>query len=340
MMHLSSLVLLTLGVSGLSQAAAVLRARACNFTWAAENGDTCASMAAFWGISEENFIRWNPSVGTNCANGVVAGTEYCIDFTDDSPPPPPTTTSSAPPVTSSAPGSTFPTPIQEGVIQTCEQAIRGTPWAHTLLTHSKATKFHKAVSGDTCIKIVDTYKTFSLEDFGLWLGYNYCIAVPGTPTAAPSQPTCTSGTSKPSPTQAGLVSTCNRFHKVVSGNTCEKISQQYGSFSLADFGTQLLALLHCSGLWLGYYVCIGVPGTPTTPTTRPSTPTTTAPAGPSPTQDGILKSCKEYYKAVSGDFCQKIADAKRISMAHYSWNPAVGQDCSGLWLGYYYCVRA
>lgn len=38
-------------------------------------------------------------------------------------------------------------------------------WAHTRLTYLfKGTKFHKAVSGDTCIKIVDTYKTFSLED--------------------------------------------------------------------------------------------------------------------------------------------------------------------------------
>lgn len=122
MMHLSSLVVLALGASGLSQASAVLRARACNFTWAAENGDTCASMSAFWGIPEADFIRWNPSVGEKCANGVVAGTEYCVDFTDDSPPLP-TTTSSAPPATTSAPGSTFPTPIQEGVIQTCEQAI-------------------------------------------------------------------------------------------------------------------------------------------------------------------------------------------------------------------------
>ncbi len=22
----------------------------------------------------------------------------------------------------------------------------------------------------------------------------------------------------------------------------------------------------------------------------------------------------------------------------YTWNPAVGTDCGGLWLGYYYCI--
>jgi LysM repeat protein len=144
----------------------------------------------------------------------------------------------------------------------------------------------------------------------------------------------------PSPTQDGLISTCNKFYKAVKGDTCAKIVQSYGTFDVAQF-TQWNPAVgdDCSGLWAQTYYCVGVPGTPTV---RPSSsaPVSTAPAGPSPTQDGIISTCTRYHKAVSGDTCQKIVDQYGTfsSTQFRGWNPAVGTDCAGLWLGYYYCI--
>ena len=48
--------------------------------------------------------------------------------------------------------------------------------------------------------------------------------------------------------------------------------------------------LDCSGLPLGAYVCVGVPGTPTAPVTTASP--TNDPSKPSPTQDNVTKDCE------------------------------------------------
>lgn len=80
----------------------------------------------------------------------------------------------------------------------------------------------------------------------------------------------------------------------------------------------------CSSLFLGYYVCVGVPSTPTS---RPTITTTTVAAGPTPTQTGIAAKCNSYYLVKSGDFCQAIVDSYKgkFTLAQfYSWNPAVG----------------
>lgn len=40
-----------------------------------------------------------------------------------------------------------------------------------------------------------------------------------------------------------------------------------------------------------------------------------------------------------GVYCQDIATQNGITLEEfYEWNPALGGDCSGLWLNYAYCV--
>jgi len=79
-----------------------------------------------------------------------------------------------------------------------------------------------------------------------------------------------------------------------------------------------------------------------TTTASPTTggPTTTKSPGsgatPSPVQDGIDPDCKAYYQVASGDTCDKISKNFGISLStFYALNPAVGTDCSALWLSYY-----
>jgi LysM repeat protein len=298
----------------------------CNYyDTAYSESDDCVYFEDYWGITHDQFVDWNPSVKDDCS-GIKVGNSYCVEVARK----PPTSTSASASEVPSATGSPKPSPTQEGLIESC-------------------TTFHKGEKGDTCDKIVNKYKTFTFEEFlawnpavgedcaGLWLNTWYCIGIPGTPTSAPSVPSAT-GNPKPSPTQDGLIGSCTTFHKAVSGDTCDKIVNKYKTFTLAEFYKWNPAVGDdCSGLWLNTYYCIGISGTPTAP---PPTSTTTGVPKPSPTQDGLINTCSKFYKAVSGDTCQKIVDRERtFSLADFiKWNPAVGSDCSGLWLNTYYCI--
>ncbi|KAL5603673.1 hypothetical protein FOVSG1_006423 [Fusarium oxysporum f. sp. vasinfectum] len=59
----------------------------------------------------------------------------------------------------------------------------------------------------------------------------------------------------------------------------------------------------------------------------------------SPEQPGIVDGCNKWHYVDNGDGCYSIAEKYKIKLADfYSWNPNVGNDCSGLWLHYYVCV--
>lgn len=107
----------------------------------------------------------------------------------------------------------------------------------------------------------------------------------------------------------------------------------------------------CQALFTQY--CFPTPGqpAPTSPSRIPAVCTparttpasTTASAGPTPTpyQDGMVKGCRKFYKVISGDTCQKVADSFSIDVGLFEgWNPAVGAECTSLFLGYYVCVDA
>ncbi|KAM3432619.1 hypothetical protein MY4824_006467 [Beauveria thailandica] len=318
-------------------AGANLAAAKCSYKWRAHAGDTCDSLSSDWGVQVSDFIKWNPSVGANCSNGVTAGYEYCVedDGADSNPTTAatgsPTTLTTAITTTSSTPTQPTdgaPSPVQNGVAKDCKSAHSCKAW-------------YKVQAGDTCDKIVSKYGAFSTDDFlkwnpaagsdctGLWVDYYVCVGVAGTPPSPTG-----SDPSKPSPTQAGVAKDCQKWYKVKSGDTCDKIKSQYNTFSLDDFlKWNPAAGKDCSGLWVDYFVCVGVPGTPTSPTGS-------NPSKPSPTQDGITDKCTKFYKAQKGDTCQKIVDSLRTFTVpeFISWNPAVGKDCTGIWVDYYYCV--
>jgi LysM repeat protein len=130
------------------------------------------------------------------------------------------------------------------------------------------------------------------------------------------------------------------FYKVVSGDSCGGIVSKYGTFSLPDFYKWNPAVGNtCSGLWLDYYVCVGVTGTPTSKPTTTAAPVPTSNA-PGPVQEGIASNCQRYHEVTSGDQCQAIVNKYGTFSLQdfYKWNPAVGNTCSGLWLGYYVCI--
>lgn len=164
--------------------------------------------------------KWNPAVGSDCTS-LWVGYYVCVGV-----PGTPTTLTTTTKATTTAP--TGPTPTQSGIT-------------------SKCTNYYLVSSGDTCANIVSKYGTFSLSDFyswnpavgsdcsGLWTGYYVCVGVPGTPTTTKKPTTTTAPPSGPTPTQAGIISSCNAYYQAKSGDYCQKIVDQYKTFSLQDF---------------------------------------------------------------------------------------------------------
>ncbi|KAK2845291.1 hypothetical protein FQN49_005861 [Arthroderma sp. PD_2] len=158
-----------------------------------------------------------------------------------------------------------PSPIQDGVASPCA-------------------RYHEAVAGDTPKKIcqnyhIDLHENFlkwnpavKMDNTGFWVGYHYCVGVPGFPqnpvpvptSEAPTlaerktpAPKC-SATDLPSPTQPGAVCECEKWHQVASGDVCDDIQKKY-KVSADDFNSWNPDVgADCNNLWVGYNVCVGV----------------------------------------------------------------------------------
>ncbi|PYI09360.1 hypothetical protein BO78DRAFT_437930 [Aspergillus sclerotiicarbonarius CBS 121057] len=154
----------------------------------------------------------------------------------------------------------------------------------------------------------------------------------------------TTAASGPSPTQTGLISTCDAFYYVQPGDSCWAIANSYSNFTLNEFYSWNPAVkTDCSGLQSDYYVCIGVAGSTTAASSTTLPATTTSSATPTgsylPQQTGIASNCDDYYYVQHGDTCSAIATNHDISLSNfYTWNPAVGTTCSGLEADYWVCV--
>lgn len=136
-----------------------------------------------------------------------------------------------------------------------------------------------------------------------------------------------------------MTSNCDKFYLVKTDDGCYYLAAAK-DISLSDFYSWNPALNgDCSGLYPNYYVCVGVfsstSATKTTTTTTGTAPNNT----PTPTQTGMDSGCKTFYLVQSGDECYDIATSYKITLDQfYSYNPAVGNDCSGLWPNCYVCI--
>ncbi|KAH6953500.1 hypothetical protein DER45DRAFT_587025 [Fusarium avenaceum] len=308
----------------------------CTAFYKAKKGDTCAKVIAAYGTFKFNdFFKWNPAVGEDCS-GIWADTWYCVGV-PGTPTGVPTKTM-ATTTTTKAAGSSKPSTTQEGLIESC-------------------TSFHPAAKGETCAKIVSNFGTFDFDTFfkwnpavgedcsGIWAGYYYCVGVPGTPTAKPSatapKPTATGGSGAYEPQQEGLAKNCNKYHKIASTTTCSSIESYYKLPFAQFFAWNPAVEKDCSGLWVGYWVCVSVEGyTPTMTTVKA---TMTKPANgistPPPVQNGMVKNCDKFHQIKSTTTCASIEDYYSLpSATFHSWNPAVGNDCKSLLVGYWVCV--
>ena len=211
----------------------------------AQSGDGCYSLSSLWQISEQDLYAWNTVLGPNgvkCDTQLEASYWYCIDIQGAS------VTSSASSATSIKPSTL--SPVQSGIDAQC-------------------TSYAEAHFGDFCTAFVSTNKITPAQLYqwnpvlGL-IGANcnsafqantyYCV---GAPVATNS-----TTTSAPSSTQTGIVDTCNKYAKAVSGDTCFGFAQtnQITTTQLYDWNIVLgTDGAHCSTEFqTNTYYCIGV----------------------------------------------------------------------------------
>lgn len=298
-----------------------------------QNLNSCDYITYYRGISTDQLTEWNPSLVYDESNpdscSLQKGYRYCVKRGASGSP-----TSTSNPTATSPGGVATPSPVQDGIIDGCS-------------------KFYKVMSGDGCYDIAAA-NNVALSDFyswnpavksdcsGLFPGYYVCVAT-GSPTSTSDSSTTATqptGAATPSPVQDGIVSDCTKFYDVMSGDGCYNIAST-NNIQLSDFYSWNPAIKNdCSGLFPGYYVCVGR-GTATTPTSKTPTSTTqsTGVVTPTPTQTGMVGNCNKFHEVVSGDACYDLASEEKIDLQDfYDWNPAVKNDCSGLLTGFYVCV--
>ncbi|GFF59149.1 muramidase-2 [Aspergillus udagawae] len=235
--------------------------------------DQCADLEEYFDISREELVNWNPSLKENCR--LQIGHSYCVAASE-------LTMRSAysaeeasrMDMATVAEAVDLPSPTQGGLAANCNA-------------------FYKVNKGDSCWSIINNFGNFSIYDFYRWnpsVGhscealypdYYVCIGVQEEepPVATPTNP--------PGPVLSGTPANCNKYHKVVPGDNCWAIANQYG-ISLDQFYLWNPAVkpTSCQSLLPDYYVCVGVADPPTaTATPQPtSQPTPLPQQSPSPGQ--------------------------------------------------------
>lgn len=304
--------------------------------------DTCSSLASGADVSLDNFYAWNPAVGNTCAN-LIPGYWVCVGLAGSGPgttAATPSTLSTITTTSSMTNGIVTPTPVQTGMVSNCDD-------------------FYLVQGGDSCSAIATAFD-ISLDTFYAWnpavgdtctsldLGDWVCIGLQGS---APTQTITTkpatttpagNGIATPTPVQAGMISDCDEFYLVQSGDSCSVVAADF-DISLTDFYAWNPAVGDsCAGLELGVFVCIGLQGSAPTQTITVAPTTTSSGNGittPTPYQTGMTTDCNDFYLVTSGDSCSVISSAYGISLTDfYNWNPAVGTTCAYLNVDDYVCV--
>ncbi|KAM7185212.1 LysM domain containing protein [Naviculisporaceae sp. PSN 640] len=277
----------------------------CNGWHLIATGDDCDNVASRYGLTRAQFIAMNPSISEDCSAGFWLEFAYCVRL------------GPAMSSTSSSTGS--------------------------IITSSSS-----SISSSTS-----------------WFNSTYSIQHPTTSWAI-TTPARTNSTWPPTATQPGQPAFCNDWHLVLPGQDCLSIIIRYGArnfMSSEDFYAWNPTVQEdCSGLYIDHWVCVGiepqdgltieVPIPTETPssTSRPPLVIPTPPPemqippfDPTPFHGTPPTNCRGYYQARENETCNDAVRDRDVPLTtadFFLWNPALNNDCNGLWAGYYYCVNA
>ncbi|CAG8250537.1 unnamed protein product [Penicillium salamii] len=322
-------------------------------------GDSCETIEAYFGITKKQFLSWNPSVPRSCA--LVRGWSYCVAGPDNLATSTSTTATSMPAGTLTYSGTAAPT--QSGVFSSCKNyyLVQDGDTCNTIQDNLMTFTLGQFYSWNPSI---------SKGCKGLHVGYYVCVD--GESSASSSSVSATP-TASHQPHQTGIPSNCKilslaiilaptkalaypcsgtNWHFVVKGDSCAAIASKFDITKEEFYQMNPATGSTCSNLWLSNYVCVGVSGSSSSSSVTTTGPIATKSATTKPTSTmgatktaqplpGTIDTCKSWHLAASGDSCWTIEQKYNVTAADFnSWNPKVGHDCAGLWLGYYVCVDA
>ncbi|KAI0907579.1 hypothetical protein F4823DRAFT_602322 [Ustulina deusta] len=293
--------------------------------------NSCSYISYAYWVDFSDLLTWNPSLSKNdteCA--LQRGYSYCVHKTD--------TTAYVP--SDSRCVSVNATEIQDGTASDC-----------VCFTEVSG---YDGTAGVDCASVAEdaSIELSQFTTWNSWLGSNcdaalfanldendfraVCIGVnstapTATPTNPPPMPSGNQSSASMGPTPTGIIiPNCQKFYTVQSRDSCAAIEGMF-AISFADFHKWNPSIgSNCENLWLSYAYCVSAP----------SNSTTGSGSGPlAPAQSGAAANCNKYYTVQSGDGCDKIERQFNITFQQlYQWNPAIGWNCTNLWLDYAICV--
>ncbi|KAK4186732.1 hypothetical protein QBC35DRAFT_452972 [Podospora australis] len=234
----------------------------CNKWHTVADGDTCATVPTKYGITQAQFLAWNPAVSADCTVNFWLGQSYCVGTSSPVSSSSATSTTSAGTSSSSAAGP--PGPTHTGQPANCN-------------------KWHVVASGDTCANVPPKYGISQAQflawnpavsadcTVNFWLNQAYCVGVSGstpTPTSTTGASSATTksaggGVAAPTPNQAGnAVANCNRYAQAQSGDWCALFATR-NSVALGDL-YKWNTVLKADGsgcdtfFWGTYWYCVDV----------------------------------------------------------------------------------
>jgi LysM repeat protein len=171
---------------------------------------------------------------------------------------------------------------------------------------------------------------------GSAMGAPFTTSDPNMPIPAPWNTTITppvNGT-VPSPLQPGVVSNCDEYYLVKSGDICINVASSNG-ITLDEFlAWNPEAGATCTNLLADAYACVSVTGHTPTPT-KPDNGIET----PQPIQAGMVDNCNKFHLVASGQTCDAIEKEYDVELDDLvKWNPAIKDDCTGMWAATNLCV--
>ncbi|OCK74384.1 carbohydrate-binding module family 50 protein [Lepidopterella palustris CBS 459.81] len=294
-----------------------------NYNASSNAESDCDYVAFAYQVTTDQLLAWNPSLSSNLSTcNLQDGYSYCVVQTN--------TTTYTPNYCIPVNAST----IMPGTTSDCSCYT-------TVLSYYNSTYGCADIESDYSITSTEltTWNTWLASDCdsNLYAGMTsedirpICIGVNGTSTPTSSQtPSVTSSSSSMGPTATGEVPGCLQYYTVQSGDGCSSIETKFSITFAQLYQWNPSIGSDCESLWLGYAYCVVGP---------PPATTTSAVGPPAPTQTGIASNCNAYYTVVSGDSCAAIESRYGITFAQlYQWNPAIGDDCQSLGVGYAVCV--
>lgn len=165
----------------------------CNKWYTVKSGDTCYSVDIAFGITQAQFVAWNPTVSNNCLTNFWPNYSYCVGVDSAAKP-------TSPPVESSTPS-----------VGPSSTSIRVSP----VLTSARPTGYQngtQSASGTGSVSGTASNATYSVRN--PISSYNL-----STPTIDRTWP--------PKRTQTGQPLYCNKWYLVGGGDTCDTVASKF-----------------------------------------------------------------------------------------------------------------